>query len=74
VKFALSPFPPEQSMQCLDVALDALAGKPVPNIVNVEAPVFTDKEIGKYIRKDCSENLWIPSSLPDALLKKLKLC
>jgi ribose transport system substrate-binding protein len=74
VKFALSPFPPEQSMQCLDVALDALAGKPVPNVVNVEAPAFTDAEIDEYIRRDCSDDLWVPSSLPDPLLKRLKLC
>lgn len=74
VKFALSPFPPEQSMQCLDVALDALAGKPVPNVVNVEAPAFTDAEIDEYIRRDCSDDLWIPSSLPEPLLKRLKLC
>jgi ribose transport system substrate-binding protein len=74
VKFALSPFPPEQSMKCLDVALDALAGKPVPNIVNVESPAYTNADIDKYIRPECSENLWIPSSLPNELLTKLKLC
>lgn len=74
VKFALSAFPPEQSTQCLDVALDALAGKKVPNVVNVESAAFTDAEIDKYIRPDCSDDLWIPTSLPAALLKKLKLC
>jgi ribose transport system substrate-binding protein len=74
VKFALSPFPPEQSMQCLDIALDALAGKPVPNIANVEVTPFTHAEASKYIREDCGNDLWIPSSLPDALLRKLKLC
>lgn len=74
VKFALSSFPPEQSTQCLDVALDALAGKKVPNVVNVESAAFTDAEIDKYIRKDCTDDLWIPTSLPAALLKKLKLC
>ena len=74
VKFALSPFPPEQSTQCLDVALDALAGKKVPNVVNVEAEPFTDQEIDKFVRKDCSDDLWIPTTLPPALLKKLKLC
>ena len=74
VKFALSAFPPEQSTQCLDVALDALAGKKVPNVVNVEADAYTDAEIDKYIRKDCSDDLWIPTTLPAALLKKLKLC
>jgi ribose transport system substrate-binding protein len=74
VKFALSPFPPEQSTQCLDVALDALAGKKVPNVVNVESEAFTNEQIDKYIRKDCSDDLWIPTTLPPALLKKLKLC
>src|SRR5215210_3885983 len=52
VKFALSAFPPEQSTQCLDVALDALAGKNVPNVVNVESAAFTDQQIDKYIRRD----------------------
>ena len=74
VKFALSAFPPEQSTQCLDVALDALAGKKVPNIVNVESAAYTNEQIDKYIRRDCSNDLWIPTSLPPALLKKLKLC
>jgi ribose transport system substrate-binding protein len=74
VKFALSPFPPEQSTQCLDVALDALAGKKVPNVVNVEAEPFTNEQIDKFVRKDCSDDLWIPTTLPPALLKKLKLC
>jgi ribose transport system substrate-binding protein len=74
VKFALSPFPPEQSTQCLDVALDALAGKKVPNVVNVAAEPFTNEQIDKFVRKDCSDDLWIPTTLPPALLKKLKLC
>lgn len=74
VRFALSAFPPEQSTQCLDVALDALAGKPVPNVVNVDSAAFTDKQIGKYVRPQCSDNLWVPSTLPEALLRKLKLC
>ncbi len=74
VEFALSAFPPEQSTQCLDVALDALAGKKVPNVVNVESAAFTHEQIDEYIRKDCSDDLWIPTSLPPALLKKLKLC
>jgi ribose transport system substrate-binding protein len=74
VKFALSPFPPEQSTQCLDIALDALAGKKVPNVVNVEAEPFTHEQIDEYVRKDCSDDLWIPTQLPPALLTKLKLC
>ncbi len=74
VDFALSAFPPEQSTQCLDVALDALAGKTVPNVVNVESAAFTNAEIDKYVKPECSDNLWIPSTLPAALQRRLKLC
>jgi ribose transport system substrate-binding protein len=74
VQFALSAFPPEQSTQCLDVALDTLAGKSVPNVVNVESAAFTDREIDRYVGPECSDNLWVPSTLPAALQKRLKLC
>jgi ribose transport system substrate-binding protein len=74
VKFALSPFPPEMSTQCLETALSILKGEPVPNFVNVEAPAFTDTEKKKYVRPECSENLWIPTKLSGEELKSLKLC
>jgi ribose transport system substrate-binding protein len=74
VEFAFSAFPPEMSTQCLDTALDALAGKPVPSFVNVESAVFTHENADEFRREDCSENLWVPSKLPDDLLTRLKLC
>lgn len=74
VEFALSPFPPEQSTHCLDTALDILAGKPVLNVVNVDAPAFTHEKLDKYVRPECSDDLWVPTTLPKPLLKKLKLC
>ncbi|TDC97213.1 substrate-binding domain-containing protein [Actinomadura sp. 7K507] len=74
VPFALGAFPPEQSAQCLDVALDALAGEKVPSEVNVDAAVFTDQELGRYVRPECSDDLAVPTALPADLLKKLKLC
>jgi ribose transport system substrate-binding protein len=74
VKFALGSFPPEQSSQCLDVALSALAGTTVPSQVNVEAAVFTDAQLDRYVRQECSDDLWVPSALPNELLKRLKLC
>lgn len=73
-KFALSAFPPEQSTQCLDVALDALAGKPVANQVNVKSAAYTNAEASKYIRPECSGDLWVPTQLADKELTKLKLC
>jgi ribose transport system substrate-binding protein len=74
VKFALSPFPPELSSQCLDTALNIVQGKPVPNFVNVQAPAFTNQDAGEYIKKQCSDNLWVPATLPEAEQKALKLC
>jgi ribose transport system substrate-binding protein len=74
VQFALSSFPAEMSEKCLDIALDAVQGKPVPNFVNVDSTVFTNKQAGKYVRKDCSNDLWVPSTMPADLLKRLKLC
>lgn len=73
-QFALLPFPPEQSMECLQVALDALAGKPVPNVVNTDSDVFTHEQTEEYVRPECSDDLWIPSTLPDELLSSLNLC
>ena len=74
VPFALGAFPPEQSAQCLDIALDALDGKKVPSQVNVDAAVFTDQELGRYVRPECSDDLAVPTRLPAGLLEKLKLC
>jgi ribose transport system substrate-binding protein len=74
VDFALSSFPPEQSMKCLDTAVDILKGKPVLNKVYIDSPSFTQAQAAKYVRPECSDNLFVPSTLPSSLLKKLKLC
>lgn len=74
VQFALSSFPPEQSQQCLDTAVDILKGKTVPSFVNVDSAVYTNQELSQYIRPNCSDNLWIPAKLPDDTLKQLGLC
>jgi ribose transport system substrate-binding protein len=74
VQFALSSFPPEQSEQCLDTAMSVLQGKPVLDKIYVDSPSFTNAETAKYVRPECSDNLFVPSTLPDAQLKRLKLC
>jgi ribose transport system substrate-binding protein len=74
VKFALSPFPPEMASQCLDTALAIVQGKPVANFVNVQAPAFTNADASQYLKPQCSDNLWVPATLPAAEQKKLKLC
>jgi ribose transport system substrate-binding protein len=74
VKFGLSPFPPEMASQCLDTALAIVQGKPVANFVNVQSPAFTNEDASEYLKKECSDNLWVPATLPEAEQKALKLC
>lgn len=74
VQFALSSFPPEQSQQCLDTAMSILKGKPVLDKIYVDSPSFTNAELAKYVRPECTDNLFVPSSLPADQLKRLKLC
>lgn len=74
VKFALSSFPPEQSMDCLDTAMSILEGEPVLDKVYINSPSFTHEQIDEYVRPECSDNLFVPSLLPDGELQRLELC
>lgn len=74
VKFLSGSFPPEMSTTCLDVALKALKGETVPSFVNVDAVIYTNKDASKYIKPKCSDDLWVPSTLPEKVLSQLKLC
>jgi ribose transport system substrate-binding protein len=74
VRFALSSFPPEQSVECLDTAMSVLAGEPVLDKVYINSPSFTHEQIDQYVRPECSDNLFVPSSLPDEQLSGLGLC
>jgi ribose transport system substrate-binding protein len=74
VKFALSSFPPEQSTDCLDTAMDILKGKPVLDKVYINSPSFTQDQIDEFVRPECSDNLFVPATLPDEVLSRLELC
>jgi ribose transport system substrate-binding protein len=74
VRFALSSFPPEQSTQCLDTAMSVLEGEPVLDKVYINSPSFTHEQIDEYVRPECSDNLFVPSTLPDEQLRELGLC
>ena len=74
VKFALSSFPPEQSMDCLDTAMSILEGEPVLDKVYINSPSFTHEDIEEYVRPECSDNLFVPALLPDEELRRLDLC
>lgn len=74
VKFALSAYPPEQCGQAVKVVLQILQGKPVLNQVPPASAIYTNAQLNKYYRPKCTDNLWVPSSLPEVILKQLKLC
>lgn len=74
IKFALSAYPPEQCGQAVNVVLQILHGKTVLNQVPPQSAVYTNAQLGQYYRPKCTDNLWVPSSLPVAILKHLKLC
>ena len=74
VKFAVSSFPPEQSIQCLDTAMAILKGQPVLDKIYIDSPSFTDEQLAQYVRPECGDNLLVPSSLPIDQLRELKLC
>jgi ribose transport system substrate-binding protein len=74
IKFGISPFPPEMISTCLQTAVKILHGESVPNFINVDVPTYTNEDADKFIRPKCSDDLWVPSQLPDDVLKQLKLC
>jgi ribose transport system substrate-binding protein len=74
VEFALSTFPPEMSADCLDTAMSILKGESVLNKIYIDSPSFTNADAAEYVREDCGDNLFVPSSLDDATLVELGLC
>ncbi|MBO0875244.1 MAG: substrate-binding domain-containing protein [Pseudonocardia sp.] len=74
VRFAVSSFPPEQSIQCLDTAMAILKGQPVLDKIYIDSPSFTNEQLAQYVRRECGDNLLVPSSLPIDQLRELKLC
>jgi ribose transport system substrate-binding protein len=74
VSFAQSAYPPEQTRDCIDTAADILKGVKVPSVKELDSAVYTNADLGTYYREGCSDNLWVPSELTQAEMKKLKLC
>lgn len=72
--FAVSSFPPEQSIQCLDTAMAVLKGQPVLDKIYIDSPSFTNDKLAQYVRPECGDNLLVPSTLPREQLTELKLC
>ena len=67
-------YPPSHSASCLDAAMDILAGKTVPSFINVDVPIFDQRETGQWYRPDCVDDLWLPTPLSDEQLVAQGLC
>lgn len=72
--FAAVGYPPNHSTQCLDAAVETLQGEPQPSFINVDAAVFTHERVDEFYEPDCSDDLWVPSTLPESRLAELELC
>ena len=67
-------YPPSHSASCLDAAMDILAGKTVPSFINVDVPIFDQRETDQWYRPDCVDDLWLPTPLSDEQLVAQGLC
>jgi ribose transport system substrate-binding protein len=67
-------YPPSHSASCLDAAMDILAGKTVPSFINVDVPIFDQRETDQWYRPDCVDDLWLPTPLSDEQLVTQGLC
>lgn len=67
-------YPPAQSADCLDTAMDVLNGETVPSFINVEVPVFTHEELDEWYRPECVDDLWLPTPFSDEELVDEGLC
>lgn len=74
ISFADAAYPPEQCGQAVQVAMKILHGQSVLNDVPVSAAVFTNAQLSKYYMPNCTDSMWVPSKLPNAILRQLKLC
>jgi ribose transport system substrate-binding protein len=58
-------------LRCVELAMDVLAGKPVPGYVEFPYEVFDDSAIGRYYRADLTDYYWAINDLPDAWIERM---
>ncbi|MCK9482212.1 MAG: ABC transporter substrate-binding protein [Bacteroidia bacterium] len=59
------------SAKALEVAIEALDGKPVAKEVLLPIPTITGDEVDEYVRPHLSDAFWCNSQLPDDVVMKL---
>ena len=63
--------PPTISVSALDVALKAIKGEKLDRKQVVDLPIITQGNLGKFVRPDFPDSLWLPTDLPESDLEKL---
>lgn len=63
--------PPYIGAIALDFALKAIQGEDAGREPFVELPIIKQDELGKVVRSDLPDSLWLPTRLPDSELEKL---
>jgi ribose transport system substrate-binding protein len=59
------------SAKALEVALDALQGKPFEKSIVIPIPTITAETLDQYVRPHLPDSFWCNSTLPDEVVKKL---
>ena len=59
------------SAKALEVALDALAGKPVQKKTVIPIPTITAETLDEYVKPDLPDSFWCNSKLPEDIVKKM---
>jgi ribose transport system substrate-binding protein len=59
------------SAKALEVALDALAGKPVQKKTVIPIPTITAKTLDEYVKPALPDSFWCNSKLPEDIVKKM---
>lgn len=59
------------SAKALEVALDALQGKPVSKKVIIPIPTITAETLDEYVKPDLPDSYWCNSKLPEDIVKKM---
>jgi len=73
--YAVISYPPDHSSQCIDAAIGTLRGETQPQYIPPNpAPVFTNEEADQYFKPECTDDLYVPTVLPDDRLQALGVC
>jgi len=59
------------SAKAMEVALDALAGKPFEKKTVIPIPTITSDTLDQYVKPDLPDSFWCNSQLPEDIVKEM---